>query len=320
MSLLIDIQGMTEYQAACAEADEPRGFPEQDEVTRCGFAIMTETLDMVQDTGLDEIAGNLAEGMIGGVHSTILRLHKKLDAAHDEMKSLQRAFDGSEVLDVELQQTTAKARHLEAQVLALELFREAMAEQYSVITGNIWTPWRGSAPARAAEHASMIDATDAMKARKERQRADADPGDSVVCFRGAFSAKTEDDQRAVWQALDEAKAAYPAMSLAISATEGADKFAHLWAKAQGVKVVSVKYDQQRYGNRAPFVVNENMIKLAPVLVITLDHSINPIVKGKTSLAGIVKNLADKTNDENKARRGKRPPIALKELSAPKKAN
>ena len=101
-----------------------------------GRALMTELIDVISDTALEDFQTILGEALIGAFHSAAGRIERDADRARDTMRSLDRDFDGSEAADVELQEATAKARAGDAATQACELIRDAASETWTVATGG----------------------------------------------------------------------------------------------------------------------------------------------------------------------------------------
>ena len=293
MALLIDTAGMNAYQGTCALADDDRGYPEQDQLVGTSQAIMSEFLDMIIDTALEDHIRTIAESLIGGVQSAIIRLTRDLDKATDKIKGLTRDFDGSEIMDVELHEATLTARRIEAAVTAIEMVRDTFAETYTVVTGEVWTPWKGSAGTSGAT-ASLIDARDALKARRAKQQGRADVGENIIVFRGAKSANTDEDRVRIWSGLDRLHAKHLDMSLALTGSDGADKIAMMWAKAKHVRLVLVKVEFDRLGKAAPFRANDMMLELEPILVVTMPQSLNKARAEAHPPSGPILNMAQKS--------------------------
>ena len=282
------------YETACAYAEDPRGHPATDQLECLGQAIMTELLDTISDTALEDHIRTIAEGLLGGIHSAASRLQRDQDKAADTLKDLTRNFDGSEIADVEMQEATSKSQALAAATLGMEMLRDAAAATYTAITGEVWTPWRGSAVRSGkALTASFIDAKDALKAKAAHRQQVTHPGEQVVAFRGAKNANTDEDRLRIYAALDWAKSQLPEMALAITGADGADQIALKWAAPKSIRVITVQTDFKRHGKAAPFRANDTLLELEPVLVLTLPQSLNPSRKAGSQPSGPILNMAQK---------------------------
>jgi hypothetical protein len=233
---------------------------------------MTETLDVIGDTALEDHVTAIAEGLIGAFQSIALRLQRDWDRAADEVKRLSRDFDGSEVADVELQEATRRAHAAEAAIRAVELIRDRASETYTLATGEVWTPWRGSAR-RNGSTAAQIDAREALRAKRAKAQAAVDPGAFVVAFRGAPAASSAVDAGRIFDALNWAHGEWPQMKLATTGLHGAERLAIKWARQKGVDLISAKPDFDRFASAAPFRANDELLALEPVLVLTLAASL-----------------------------------------------
>ena len=127
-----------------ASLGDQRPHPTEEALVQLGRALMTELVDVISDTALEDYKTILGETLIGAFHSAAARIERDADRARDTMRSLDRDFDGSEAADTELQEATAKARSGDAATQACELIRDAASETWTVATGEVWTAWRGS--------------------------------------------------------------------------------------------------------------------------------------------------------------------------------
>ncbi len=264
---------LSPYEALCAAAHDDRPHPAEDQLEQLGLALMTETLDVVADTALEDYVSAIAEGLVGAFHSISLRIQRDWDRAADDIKRLNRDFDGSEIADVELQEATRRAHAAEAALRAVEMVRDQASETYTPHTGEVWTPWRGSTR-RTTATAAHIDARDALRAKRAVAHALVHPGDQVVAFRGSPEANTEIDANRICDALNWARSQWPDMKLATTKCAGAESLALSWAKSHHVDHIGVKFEKARHGTAAPFRANDELIALEPVLVLTLEQSLD----------------------------------------------
>lgn len=256
-----------------ASLGDQRPHPSENALSQLGRALMTELLDVIADTALEDFQTILAETLIGGFHSAAQRIERDADRARDTMRTLDRDFDGSEAADTELQEATARARAGDAATQAAELIRDAAAESYTVATGEVWTAWRGS---RRGTHltAAQMEAKAAIRAIKSRRAGDADPGGPVIAFRGAPTADTAEDAGRVFDALNWALKEWPDMALATTGAKGSEKLAIKWSRQKGVKLILARADFDAHGKAAPFRANDELIALEPTCCLTLVHSLD----------------------------------------------
>jgi hypothetical protein len=253
---------------------DSRPHPTEEALQQLGRALMTELLDLVSDTALEDYQTILAESLIGAFHSAAQRIERDADRARDVMRSLDRDFDGSEAADTELQEATGRARAGDAATAAAELVRDAAADAYTVVTGEVWTAWRGS---RRGSHltAAQLEAKAAIRAVRDRRTEDADPRGPVIAFRGAPTADTAEDARRVFDALNWALGEWPDMALATTGAKGAEKLAIKWSAQKGVKLILARADFNLHGKAAPFRANDELIALEPACCLTLSRSLDP---------------------------------------------
>ena len=256
-----------------ASLGDQRPHPPEDALVQLGRTLMTELLDVISDTALENYQTILGEALIGAVHSAAGRIERDADRARDAMRALDRDFDGSEAADVELQEATAKARAGDAAILACELIRDAASETWTIATGEVWTAWRGS---RRGTHltAAQLEAKQAIRAIRSRNAGEADPRGPVIAFRGAPTADTAVDAGRIFDALNWAKQEWPDMALATTGAKGSEKLAIKWAQQKGVKLILARADFDAHGKAAPFRANDDLIALEPSCCLTLAHSVD----------------------------------------------
>jgi len=286
---------LTAYEAQALVLEDLRAHPPEAALHQLGCSLMTELLDVVGESALEDFHILVGEGLIGAFHSMAQRIERDADKARDQLAGLVRDFDGSEVLDTEIQEVTRKARAADVATQAMEIVRDAAAAVYTTTTGEVWSPWRGSVKATRST-AAQIEARDALRAAKARKHAATDAGKTIVAFRAAPQADTAEDACRIFDALNWAKDQWPDMALATSGAKGAEKLAIKWAKQKGVTLVLAKADFDRHGRAAPFRANDEMLELDPVCVLTLANSINPNRAADLKPFGPALNLAQKAGE------------------------
>jgi hypothetical protein len=255
-----------------ASLGDARPHPTENALVQLGRALMTELVDVISDTALEDYQTILGEALIGAFHSAAGRIERDADRARDAMRALDRDFDGSEAADAELQEATAKAWAGDAATLACETIRDAASETWTIATGEVWTAWRGS---RRGTHltAAQLEAKQAIRAIRNRRSGEADPGGPVVAFRGAPGADTAEDAGRIFDALNWARTQWPDMALATTGAKGSEKLAIKWAQQKGVKLILARADFDSHGKAAPFRANDDLIALEPAVCLTLAHSV-----------------------------------------------
>lgn len=282
----------TPFEAQALLLEDPRPYPQDEALQQLGHALMNEVLDLITDTALEDFSSLVCEALIGAFHSAAGRIERDADKARDALGVLVRDFDGSEILDVEIQEATRQARAADVATLALEIVRDAAAASYTTSTGEVWSPWKGSVKASRTT-AAQIDAREALRASKARKHAAAFPGATIVAFRAAPHADTADDANRIFDALNWALGQWPDMALATSGAKGGEKLAIKWAKQKCVTLVLAKADFDRNGRAAPFRANDEMLEFDPVCVLTLANSLNSKRREGMHDFGPALNLAQK---------------------------
>lgn len=285
----------TAFDVQAAALEDPRPHPTEDALLQLGQVLMTELLDLIGDTALEEVQTLLAESLIGGFHSAANRIERDADRARDRMRFLERDFDGSELADTELQEATRAARSADVAQAAAERIRDAAAETWTVASGEVWTAWRGSRRGSFLT-AAQLDAKQALRAMQVRRAADADPGGPVVAFRAAPFANTEADAHRIFDALNWARAQWPDMALATTGAKGAEKLAIQWAKQKGVTLVLARADFERHAKAAPFRANDELMALEPVCCLTLAQTLDVGRAAESHPFGPALNLAQRARE------------------------
>jgi hypothetical protein len=280
----------TAFDVQAAALMDPRPHPTEAALVQLGHALMTELVDLVGDTALEDVQAILAESLIGAFHSAAGRIEREADKGRDRMRVLERDFDGSEMADAELQGATQTTRSLDVAQAAAELVRDAAAEAYTTLTGEVWTAWRGSRRGSFLT-AAQLEARQAIRAIAQRRSADAEPTGPVVALRAAPGADSAEDAQRIFDALNWAQTRWPDLVLATTGAKGAEKIALRWAQQKRVAVVLARPDFDRHGKAAPFRANDDLIALEPVCCLTLAQSLD-VRRGETSRAfGPALNLA-----------------------------
>lgn len=286
---------LTAFEAQALLLEDPRPYPQDEALQQLGHALMNEVLDLVAETALEDFSGLVCEALIGAFHSAAGRIERDADKARDSLGGLIRDFDGSEILDVEIQEATRKARAADVATLALEIIRDAAAASYTTSTGEVWSPWKGSVKASRTT-AAQVDAREALRASKARKHTAAFPGATIVAFRAAPQADTGEDASRIFDALNWARGQWPDMALATSGAKGGEKLAIKWASQKGVTLVLARADFDRNGRAAPFRANDEMLELDPVCVLTLANSLNAKRSEGLRDFGPALNLAQKAGE------------------------
>jgi hypothetical protein len=280
----------TPFDVQAAALEDPRAHPTEAALSQLGLAIMTELLDLIGDTALEDVQTILAESLIGAFHSAAGRIEHDADRTRDRMRLLERDFDGSEMADTELQDATRQARASDIAQAGAELIRDAASDVYTALTGDVWSPWRGSRRGTRLT-AAQLEAKQAIRAIERRRTGEAGPGGPVVAFRAAPFADTVEDANRIFDALNWAKAQWPDMALATTGAKGAERLAIRWAQQKRVTLVLAKADFNRHGKAAPFRANDELMALEPECCLTLAQTLDATRAGGLHPFGPALNLA-----------------------------
>lgn len=263
----------TAFDVQAAALEDPRPHPTEAALVQLGQVLMTELVDLLGDTALEDVRTILCESLIGAFHSAAGRIERDGDRARDRIRLVERDFDGSEMADTELQAATAAARASDVAQAAAELIRDAAAEAYATQTGEVWTPWRGSRRGSFLT-AAQLEAKQLVRALDRRRAQPVEPTGPVVAFRAAPSANHPEDARRIFDALNWARGEWPDLVLATTGAKGAERLAIRWAQQKHVTLVLARADFDRHGKAAPFRANDELMALEPVCCLTLAQSLD----------------------------------------------
>lgn len=287
---------LSKLEELAVQLNDLRPHPQEEALAQLGHVMMTELLDLLMGTALEDQLPTICEALIGGFHSASQRIERDADKARDRINDLARQFDGSEIADTELQEATAKALAEDVAGLCVDMIRDSASETYTSATGEVWAPWRGSVKASRTT-AAQIEAREAIRAAKARRQGACDPGAQVVAFRASPQADTADDAGRIFDALNWAREQWPDMALATTGASGGERLAIKWARQKGVKLVLAKADFGANGRAAPFRANDQLLQLEPVVVLTLANTLNPDRAAALQPFGPALNLAQKAGEK-----------------------
>lgn len=224
---------------------------------------------------LDDLLWNL----VNIFHRAGERVERDLDDNEQLQRRLQREQDGSEIRSVELERATREGISLIERRDTMEFFREAAAEQFRMLLRKSWSPRNGSRSQYRTMTASLIDSRDFLDARLREKAKTLLPEGTRIAFTGGSDCA---DHKAIWAALDKARARHSDMVLLHGATpSGAERAAACWAESRGVVQVAFRPDWNKHGKAAPFKRNDRMLEARPAGLIIFSGT------------GIQDNLADK---------------------------
>jgi hypothetical protein len=280
----------TSFDVQAAALEDSRPHPTEAALVQLGHALMSELIDLVGDTALEDVQAILAESLIGAFHSAAGRIEREADRVRDRMRWLERDFDGSEMADTELQDATRQTRALDVAQLAAELVRDAAADAYTTLTGEVWTAWRGSRRGTFLT-AAQLEAKQAIRAIERRKAGEAELSGPVVAFRAAPSADGAEDAQRIFDALNWARSEWPDLVLATTGAKGAERLAIRWAQQKSVALVLARADFDRHGKAAPFRANDELLALEPTCCLTLAQSLDVERRKRAPPFGPALNLA-----------------------------
>jgi len=244
-------------------------MPEPAEAQHDCHAIVTTIFELFRDTRLEPSAHAIAWGIVNSFHYEAQKLAREEDTLARDLGELVRRYDPSEIHAVELEDLTLRTQTKTEQRAAIECMRDYAADCYRTQTGHPWSAARGT-KVSSASTASQIEASDFLKARAAAIREKRNPTGPLVVFSGG---QEWHDVQQLYDRLDQIRTRVPHMTLCTTAQrKGADVIAAAWAAKSGVPLVAFIPQSARYGNRAGFKRNDQLVALRPVEAIVCQGS------------------------------------------------
>ena len=249
----IELFGLTE------NGSDDLPIPNDDELQGRAVGEAFEALiGTLQGTGLASEVEPLAHAFATMLQRRAVSLDQAADRQKVKARALIETQDGSEIAEVELDQTTRLYTILQEKADALKVMAECAAEHYETETGEHYTPVTGDRTTRRAmetgavfEAKKLLDAADRAEAERNR-------------VTGTFIAVAGDaewiESAPIWKRLDAARDKCPDMVLCHKGSRGAEKIAAAWARARKVPQVMFRPNWPAHNRRAPFLANDEMLK------------------------------------------------------------
>ena len=259
-------------------------IPAEEAISQTFTAIGNELGDLMLDTGLEGVLEQLSTRWTSQVHSLIGFYERQRDDAAREIKDLITSQDGSEIQSNQLEERTSQCRALDGIIDALELVRDTMASNHSIMTGQTWRPHSGSKRTRHNATGAVLEARDYLDAAEKVRALEAQPSGTLVAVAG--TANFEDIEQA-FTVLDACREKYDDLKIITGGNNrGIDKIAAAWAQARRVDVVVQRPEFKKHGaKRAPFMRNDAVVAMKPKGVLVF---INP-----EDANGVAMNLLQK---------------------------
>lgn len=256
------------YRIVAGEDVTDAPMPDGETVAQATEMVVRTLFDVLRDTRLEGIAGQIAWGIVHSFHKVASQIEGQADKAAQNVRRLLEQADGSEVGSVELEEAQMLCHSLDETQDALACMRDHAAATYRAETGKPWSSPRASLTS-SKRTASVIAATDFLAARRKRQIDQKAPQGPLVLFSGG---QMWEDHRLLYTALDNIRARIPTMVLATTAQDkGCDAIAAAWAARNGCKIIAFTLNR-KLGNRDGFARNDQLIGLRPVEAVVCEGS------------------------------------------------
>lgn len=235
--------------------------------------------DMFENTPLERYTSSILSDIINSFSRAKTRIEKDIDYLQQNIATVIREQDGSEIKSVELEDLTAKAETLDDHSDEFQDIIGAMATTYSNLTGRPWSISYGSIPRSSKAISAVIDAKDMIKAKRQKEQDKHIIDGNIVAFGGG---QNYNDHEEIYRALTLIRNTVPKMILMHGGqSKGAELIASKWAKENNIDQIVYKPDFQKHNKAAPFRRNDAMIEAKPEHVVIFPGG------------GITKNLAQK---------------------------
>ena len=203
------------------------------------------------DTRLEPDLENLLWGAVNLFHRAADRAQRDLDDNELSQRRSQDEQDGSEIRSLELERLIAEGISQIERRNAFEVMRDHAAELFELHTGSAWTPRAGSMVNHKALTSAVIDSRDFLAAKRRAETEVMMPEGTRIAFAGGLDCN---DHRAIWDALDRARAKHPDMVLLHGGSpKGAERIAACWAEKRKVAAARLQagLDPARQGRALP---------------------------------------------------------------------
>ena len=256
-----------------------RDLPDGERIEHTARTSLDALLEAFDGTRLEDDLQEMMWGVVNIFHRRLEFTDKLLQTNEDEQRLLVRDQDGSEIRSVELERKLIEGEILLEKRAAFELMRDAAAEHFDSQTGTPWVPRSGSRTSHAGLTSAVIDSRNFQSAKRRKESEVHCPDGTRIAFTGGADFQ---DHKAVFAALDKAKAKYPDMVLLHGGTpKGAELIAAKWCQQNGVAQVVFKPDWTKHAKAAPFRRNDALLKEMPIGLIAFPGS------------GVNENMVDK---------------------------
>ena len=217
----------------------------------------------MQGTGLHAEIEPLAHGLASVLFRRRNALETERDRAVEVIQGLIRAADGSEVLEMQLEQAQAKAERLGDILDGLEVMAESAARCYEVQTGRAFLPSAGGRTSKQAKLSGAIFEARQWIEAHERDQAERNKiAGTPLAIAGA---RDWANHAQIWDTLDRIQARFRdsfGQELILyhkGDKKGVDAIAAAWARARGVAQVEFKPNWKAHGKGAGFKAIDQML-------------------------------------------------------------
>ena len=217
----------------------------------------------LKGTGLQREIEPLAHGFASVLFRRRQTIATERDRQIDTIQALIRAADGSEVLEMQLEQAQTRAERLGDLTDGLDIMAESAAHCYEVETGRVFMPSAGGRTGKNAKQTGAIFEAKQWIDAHERDHAERNKiAGTPLAIAGD---RDWTNHRQIWDMLDRIKTRFSdsfGQELILyhkGDRKGVDAIAAAWARARNVAQVEFKPNWKAHGKSAGFKCIDQML-------------------------------------------------------------
>lgn len=217
-------------------------------------------------TGLASEVEALAHGLATLMNRRATALASQADSYKRKIQGLIDAQDGSEVIEMELDQTSRKFEALWEKADAMKIMAEKAAQCYETETGRAYVPVTGSRTTPDAQATGAVFEAKELLGKYDREAAERNTvtGPKIIITGDT----TANDCADIYRILDKTLAKYPDMVLCHKGHQkGVERMAATWARNKKIPQVLFRPNWQGHGKSAPFKANDALLQAKPTGVL-----------------------------------------------------
>ena len=208
----------------------------------------------------------MAHGLATLLNRRATALSNAADKHKRQIAGLIEAQDGSEVAEMELENTTGAFETLWEKADAMKIMAEEAAKCYEIETGQGYTPVTGSRNTKDARATGAVFEAKELLNKHDRELAERNKvAGPKIAITGDINTS---DCREIYRILDQTLIKHPNMVLCHKGHQkGVERIAATWARNNKVNQILFRPNWQGHGKAAPFKANDAIIAAKPIGVL-----------------------------------------------------